>query len=369
MRTFRCLCDQVVFFDNTQCVSCGCELGFCPACGELHTLLGDEQSGYTCGNPACGEPVVKCHNYRVEGVCNRCVAVSDSSATENNFCDCCRFNAVIPDLSKGDNRAKWRRLESAKRRAFYHLDLLGLPRGDASDGFDPPLSFEFKETLAPDQPAEPGGYATTALLDEAEVVMTGHLNGTITINIHEADPVERERLRVHFGEPHRSLVGHFRHEMAHYYWDLLVRGEGEAGCIALFGDHRNPPYNHAIQRYYQDGPPANWRLNYTSAYASMHPWEDFAETFAAYLEMTAVIDTSYHMGIGGAAFSPEMGLDDRLSEYTRLGTALNEINRTMGLKDLLTRSFNGPVIDKLRYIHDLVAAAHARYGRPDLNGV
>lgn len=352
MKHFNCICHEVVFFDNTQCVSCSRELGFCPKCQQLVALIGDEPSGLCCGNPACGARLAKCHNYQVEGVCNRCVLVEKDPGEQ--FCDCCRFNSIIPDLSKGDNRIKWLRLERAKRRAFYDMDLLGLPRGTRAEGFEPPLSFEFKESFVNQQQS----YESSALLDGSEIVMTGHLNGTITINLHEADPVERERLRVHFDERNRSLVGHFRHELGHYYWDLLVRGKCETGFIAVFGDHNHPPYQQAMDVYYKDGPPSDWRKHYTTAYASMHPWEDFAETFMTYLEIVAVLDTAYRMGLNNeAAFSPYMDIHVMVRQFVRLGTVLNEMNRGMGLKDLLVRSLEGPVIDKLRYIQGLINLA------------
>lgn len=349
MKQFNCICHEVVFFDNTQCVSCSRELGFCPSCQQLVALIGDSPSDLRCGNPTCGARLVKCQNYEVEGVCNRCVLI-DSDPSET-LCDCCRFNRIIPDLSKGDNRIKWLRLERAKRRVLYYMDLLGLPRGTSAQGFKPALSFEFKESVFIPQ----DGYESSVLLDGSEIVMTGHLNGTITVNLHEADPVERERLRVHFGERNRSLVGHFRHELGHYYWDLLVRGKCEPSFVAVFGDHNNPPYDQAMSAYYTDGPPHDWRQHYTSAYASMHPWEDFAETFMTYLEIVAVLDTAHHMGLNsGSAFSPYMDIDAMVRLFVRLGTVFNEINRGMGLKDLLVRSLEGPVIDKLRYIQGLV---------------
>ncbi len=52
--------------------------------------------------------------------------------------------------------------------------------------------------------------------------MTGHAGGLITLNVAEADDPERERQRKSMGEPYRTLLGHFRHEIAHYYWDRLV---------------------------------------------------------------------------------------------------------------------------------------------------
>ena len=56
--------------------------------------------------------------------------------------------------------------------------------------------------------------------------MTRHLEGVITINLFEADDAEREKQRGAMDEPYRTLLGHFRHEIAHYYWDRLVRDQG-----------------------------------------------------------------------------------------------------------------------------------------------
>ncbi len=354
MRTFRCSCGETLFFDNTRCVTCGSEVGYCPVCRGVVGLRGHRDSGYFCGNPSCGAALAKCYNYQVEQVCNYCVALPSSGAPAESLCVCCRYNQTIPDLTKPGNREKWRRLEDAKRRVFYQLDLLGLPRGKETDGFDPPLSFEFKEELSAAAPGE-----TTGILSDDEVVMTGHLNGKITVNIREADPVECERLRVQFGEPHRSLVGHFRHELAHYYWDLLVKGKQEDAFKAAFGDPRQPTYAQALKRYYDQGPPDDWGLRYPSAYASMHPWEDFAETFTAHLEMVGTLDTAFHMGLGGPG--AYVDFDQMIAAYQRLGVAMNEMNRTMGLKDHLSRPLVPAVIEKMRFVHRLIRDAQA-YG-------
>ncbi|XAL99175.1 putative zinc-binding metallopeptidase [Phycisphaeraceae bacterium D3-23] len=353
MRTFTCLCNETLFFDNTRCVSCEREAGFCPACQQLVALVEVEEGQYRCGNPACCATLVKCDNYRIERVCNRCIVLPNAGGS---LCDCCRFNAVIPNLNVGDNRSKWRRIESAKRRLFYHLDLLGLPLGDAKDGFDPPLSFDFKEDTGPMWSFDDNG--NSEMLNAHEVVMTGHFKGKVTINLREADPVERERLRVQFGELNRSLIGHFRHEIGHYYWELLVKGQREDGFKAVFGDHNTPTYAESMQAYYQRGPHANWSNYFASAYASMHPWEDFAETFTAYLEMVAALDTAQHMGIdrmNELDAVPSDDLDAMCRVYARVGIAFNELNRTMGLKDVLTRPLTRPVIEKMAFVHKLIA--------------
>jgi len=366
MRTFNCLCGETLFFDNTRCISCEREAGFCPACQNIVSLIPADDGEYRCGNPACCASLAKCGNYVQERVCNRCIVMP---STGGSLCDCCRYNAIIPNLSIGDNRAKWRRLEAAKRRLFYHLDLLGLPRGGVSEGFNPPLSFEFKE----DTGAMCAGdeYDNSEMLNAHEVVMTGHFKGKITINLREADPLERERLRVQFGELNRSLIGHFRHEIGHYYWELFVRGQREDAFKAVFGDHNQPTYAEALQAYYQRGPHANWTQHFASAYASMHPWEDFAETFTAYLEMIATLDTAKSMGIARMnEFDaiPSEDLESMCQVYARVGIAFNELNRTMGLKDVLTRPLTRAVIEKMRYVHTLIAevSVTARRDPPSL---
>lgn len=365
MRIFGCSCGNTLYFDNTQCLSCGSELGFCPVCYMLVPLRGDATTGYHCGNAACGAILKKCLNYTVENVCNRCIQIPTFGNLGELHCTCCRYNVVIPDLSKPGNREKWRRIESAKRRMFYHLDLLGLPYGKASDGVTPSLAFEFKESLV--HATLPIVQNSGRILDEGERVLTGYLNGTITINICEADNDERERLRMQLGEPHRSLIGHFRHEIAHYFWDKLINGQREASFKAVFGDHNNPAYGDALKRYYEQGPPFDWRANYSSAYASMHPWEDFAETFTAYLEMVAAFDATQSMGLGDTwmpkVFTQDFAKRDFseiIAAYARLGTMMNELNRTMGFRDMLARSLSNAVEHKLHYVHQLVLEVGAQ---------
>ncbi|MBA3312690.1 MAG: putative zinc-binding peptidase [Planctomycetota bacterium] len=344
MRTYTCLCGATTFFDNTRCLTCGREQGFCPKCRTLSALLPQPDFSYRCGT--CDAPVGKCWNYSANSVCNRCV----SPPTEGALCDCCRFNATIPDLSVSGNAAKWYRLEAAKRRLFYDLDLLGLPYGTSSDGIDPPLAFDFKADYIPvDDFWRPTG--------DEEQVYTGHANGRITINVREADDVEREKLRVDMGEAHRTLIGHFRHEIGHYYWDMLVKDRREDEFKALFGDHENPAYNDAMNAYYQSGPAYDWPSRCVSAYASMHPWEDFAETWARYLAMISALDTARHAGFETETDSTRDSIDTLVARYQRLGIALNEINRSMGLIDVVPDVFVPAVVEKLRYIDGLVREA------------
>jgi hypothetical protein len=347
MRTFTCRCGNVLFFDNSLCLACNSEVGFCPQCQTISALVPSGEAGYACGNADCGAALVKCGNYAQHDVCNRMVPAGGETA--NLLCDCCRYNATIPDLSVPGNLQKWYRLEAAKRRLFYDLDQLGLPYGTAADGFQPPLVFDFKADVIPKNDF---WRPTTA----TERVYTGHADGRITINIREADDVEREKLRVDMAEAHRTLVGHFRHEIGHYYWDLLVKDRVEAECAAVFGDPSSPTYAEALERHYTEGPPTDWQETYLSAYASMHPWEDFAETWAVYLDMTSALDTAHHNGFGGTE-RPGAELEALLGRYQKLGIALNEINRSIGLLDVVPEVFVPPVVEKLQYIHDLVRTA------------
>ncbi len=343
----------MIFFDNSQCLACGRELGFCPTCRNLTALLPNDQGNYTCARPECGAALVKCFNYAQHNVCNRCVTVEH--AAPGDLCDCCRFNETIPDLSIAGNRERWYLLEAAKRRLFYELGELGLPYGAAGDGVDPPLRFDFKAD------AIPQGNVWRSM-GTHEKVYTGHDQGRITINVREADAVQREQLRVAMGEAQRTLIGHFRHEIGHYYWDQLVKGRREDQCRAVFGDHDHPSYAEALDAYYQNGPAANWRERFVSAYATMHPWEDFAETWATYLDMVSALDTAEHAGLGGQIDAPHADLTTMIARYQQLGLSLNEVNRSMGLLDLVPEVFVPAVVTKLQYIHELVRAGRAENG-------
>jgi len=343
MRTFPCVCEQTLFFENVGCERCGRDVGWCPACRAIAALEPVGDGTYRCANGACGAQLVKCANYANENVCNRCLPADDQ--VHGGLCDACRFNRTIPDLSVEGNRERWGELEAAKRRLLYTLDFLGLPYGTAEDGFNPPLAFDFKADTIPSE-----GF--WRWMGQGDRVYTGHADGKITINIREADSVEREKLRVDLGEAHRTLVGHFRHEIGHYYWDLLVRGRCEADFKAVFGDHESPPYGEALQLHYRDGPPPGWNERYVSAYATMHPWEDWAETFALYLDITSVLDTAVNMGLVGPFDVSD--LHPIVGHYRRLGLVLNELNREMGLIDVVPEVLHAHVVEKLGFVHGLV---------------
>ena len=355
MKNFNCNCGARVFFENVQCVSCSSELGWCPQCNTLRAITADDNGQYFCAQSGCGVALTKCHNYAVEQVCNRCRKSADISAGETDvFCDYCRFNDTIPDLSVDGNRDKWLRIEIAKRRLLYTLDLLVVPYGSKEDGFPVPLSFDFK-----------GDVAQKRLLwlnvNKHEQVYTGHADGKVTINIREADDVEREKARVSFGEAHRTVIGHFRHEMGHYFWDVLVKNRCEMDCVSVFGDHNNPDYGTALQTYYDSGAKPGWEESYISAYATMHPWEDFAESFAAYLDMVAVLDIAFHSAAIHTVDPASANFAEIANQYAELGLLLNEMNRSMGLIDLVPEVHTAATLSKIEFVHKLLRNASGQY--------
>jgi hypothetical protein len=356
MRIFQCQhCGQVLYFENQKCEKCSYTLGYLPEAGVLSALEPSLEPGIQPGVArwralaSAGSLYRFCANAELSG-CNWLVP----EASPETFCAACRHNRTIPDLTVEENGRLWRKLESAKRRMFYTLIRLRLPLPNRQDDPEKGLVFDFL--------AEAPG----AGLPE---VMTGHENGLITINLKEADDAEREKLRNAMGETYRTLLGHFRHEIGHYFWDRLVEEGGKTEAFReLFGDERLD-YGEAVKAHYASGPPAGWQESYISSYATTHPWEDFAETWAHYLH---IVDTLEMASAFGLRVEPSVGKKADLSAtvkfdpYERgdmnriiqawlpLAIAVNAINRCMGEPDLYPFVLTPRVIEKLDFIHKLV---------------
>ena len=280
MKIFHCdHCGHLLFFESTSCVSCGHRVAYLPDLQVVTSLEPDSADilrSVRSEARQCGYRV--CANLAIEGTCNWAVPVDD----DHPLCASCRLTRVIPNLGNPGNAAAWYRLEVAKRRLLFTLMELGLPVPSRTDDPEHGLAFEF---LADPEPGGPP-------------VLTGHADGVITINIAEADDAERERRRAAMHEPYRTLLGHMRHESGHYYWDRLIRGTTSDldAFRAIFGDER-ADYAAALARYYQTGRPADWQDQFVSAYASAHPWEDWAETWAHYLHMVDTLETAAACGL------------------------------------------------------------------------
>ncbi len=358
MRLFTCKsCGQTLFFENNVCERCGHELGFCSTKMSLLTL---EREGDILRPLGGGSSYVCCAN-AAHGVCNWLVPVPVESP--EGLCTACQHNQTIPDLSIDENLRNWRAMEAAKHRLFYTLLRLNLPLADISSNPEQGLAFDFL--------ADPPGSGPR--------ILTGHDEGLITINLAEADDALRERFRNEMGEPYRTLLGHFRHEVGHYYWNVLVRDAGRRlACRAVFGDD-SLDYGAALKLHYEQGPPPGWEEHYISAYATMHPWEDFAETWAHYLHIADTLETASAFGLrihprrtdeellhADIDFDPYKATDigQLIEAWLPLTFAMNAINRSMGHADMYPFVLSQPVVRKLSFIHDLVQGRVAAQAEP-----
>ncbi|KQT45374.1 hypothetical protein ASG52_14490 [Methylobacterium sp. Leaf456] len=350
MKLFRCQsCDNILYFENRTCQRCGHRLGYLPQAGTLSALepAGDNNAWTPLALPESRSFL--CTN-AAHDTCNWMVPPGSTDA----FCLACRHNGTVPDVSDPKNLHHWQEMELAKHRLFYTLLRWNLPLKTRAEDPEHGLIFNF---LA-DPPAADG-----------PKVMTGHENGVITIALVEADPAEREKRRTGMGEPYRTLLGHFRHEVGHHYWDILVRDAGKLEpCRAMFGDD-SQDYGEALKRHYDQGPPADWQENFVSAYATTHPWEDFAETWAHYLHIVDTLEMAAAFGLQvkpdvdrAGEISARIGFDPYAAEtiegivdaWLPLVFALNSMNRAMGEGDLYPFVLAPPVVRKLGFIHDLV---------------
>ncbi|MBO0661300.1 putative zinc-binding metallopeptidase [Jiella sp. MQZ9-1] len=350
MKLFSCTsCAQVVFFENVVCERCNHALGYESEANRMIALEPADGIFVAAGTHSDGGSWKYCANYTY-GVCNWLVP-GDSA---DSYCRACRHNVTVPDPADPDHVVRWQKMEIAKRRMVYTLLQFGLPlftRDEADEG----LGFD----VLAETPGEPH-------------VITGHDRGLITIALAEADDAERESRRTSMGEPYRTLLGHFRHEVGHWYWDRLVR-DGNPGaldaCRAMFGDDTED-YGEALQRHYQNGPKPNWQDEYVSSYAGAHAWEDFAETWAHYLHIVDTLETGHWWGvvvdprvrdaglltttIDFDVFARDVEIGQVVDAWLALSAALNSFNRSMGHQDLYPFVISETVTTKLGFIHDLV---------------
>ncbi|NJC26370.1 zinc-binding metallopeptidase family protein [Neolewinella antarctica] len=347
MKIYQCgNCQHPVYFANTSCERCKSWLGYLPETDEMIAL---SPGGTVWDAPASATAGLRyCANHQ-HGVCNWLLPTE----RKENLCESCDLNNVIPNLSDPSHLPEWRKLERAKHRLVYALRRLKLPLESQMGGKRLPLAFDF---LSEDDATEP--------------VMTGHDSGLITINTNEANSVHREATRIQMQERYRTLIGHFRHEVGHYYWDVLVSENPAAlaGFRELFGDDRED-YQAALEKHYRNGSPPNWRDNYISEYATTHAWEDWAETWAHYLHLLDMLETANAFGMRTdpalvpdgmmtmhATFDPyeETDFNRIINACIPLTLAVNTLNRGMGRKDLYPFVINQSVRKKLVYVHELL---------------
>lgn len=338
VQTFKCgACGNTVYFENIKCLRCAHPLGFRSDKLEIRALVSTGNSLYREFKKTSGARLRYCAN-EAHSVCNWLV----DSGSPSQFCVACELNRTIPDLADPINVLAWGEFERAKKRLIYSLLRLGLPLDGATIG-KAPLTFDF--------------------VNDA---LTGHLDGVITIAVGEADSVERARQRKAMAETYRSMLGHLRHESGHYYWMLLIEGTSDLQRFReLFGDEREH-YGAALERHHSHGPPADWDLHHVSAYASSHPWEDWAETWAHYLHMIDALDTAAvhrsepRPGRFPAPWQQPLDVyrvesfDSLFKRWIPLTLALNDINRSMGHDDFYPFVIPALAIAKLAFVHRVI---------------
>jgi hypothetical protein len=342
MRTFTCThCGNTLYFENDVCLKCGQTVGFRP---DLMTMVTSAEAQAAAIQP--------CRNWSEWNACNWYVA--GALDPSSGYCLGCGFDEVVPNLSDPQRLALWTETERAKRRLIYTLLRLGLPLGPSGDKQGLRfrlLADERVDTGAVDPPAQ-------------DAVVIGHAEGQLTMNVVEADDAHREAMRKRLNEPYRTMLGHLRHEIGHYYWYRIVEGTPRLDEFrALFGDERSD-YAAALAAHYSRAPGDDWQSSFVSFYASAHPWEDFAETWAHYIHILDTIETASDAGIrlGDRKLAEPLPLAaDRpftatLADWLPLSIAMNQLNRSMGMRDVYPFTLTDRVIDKLTFVHRCVLA-------------
>ncbi|HWE76651.1 MAG TPA: putative zinc-binding peptidase [Stellaceae bacterium] len=349
MKIFPCqFCGQLLFFENTHCERCRRRLGFIAAQLRLAALEAD-------GDLWRGESGTAAWRFCANAGYDACNWLIEAESGEA-LCAACRHNRTIPDLGISENLIRWRAIEGAKHRLFYSLLRFRLPLPTRQVDPESGLAFDF---LADPPP------------QEGTPVATGHSQGVITVALNEADSVVREQQRQRMGETYRTLLGHFRHEIGHYFWDRLVRDSDQLEAFrALFGDER-ADYASALKAHY-DAPDPAWRDRYISAYAASHPWEDFAESWAHFLHIVDALETAAVIGINVDAqigrhqaiqasidFDPyrASSTEQLVEAWLPLTFAINSINRSLGQPDLYPFVLTSPAVAKLSFIRALIENA------------
>ena len=340
-------CQNLLYFENNVCLNCKHAVGFDSSTLSLITLLPGKENELLWFHDK-KKKYRFCKNAEY-GTCNWLVDADDPS----EWCRACAFNRIIPALTNDENLRKWSNIEIAKHRLIFSLLRLHLPLFIKKESEEEGLAFDFMADVSPE-----------------ERVITGHDKGTITLNIEEADEEARARHKLDLGEKYRTLLGHFRHEIGHYYWGVLIKNSSSLKKYReLFGDEQRD-YAEALKTYYENGAPGNWSEHFISPYASAHSWEDWAETWAHYLHMMDTLETAYSFGIRirpGGELGDDPGIKASIvkdpydiSEFDRimklwlpLSFAVNSLNRSMGHADFYPFIISPEVIRKLEFIHEL----------------
>jgi hypothetical protein len=361
-RAYRCRCGRAIFFQNSRCLACQTELGYEPHLAKLYPIEPiPENREWRIAKEVPGKFVAyrRCANLESPAGCNWLVSDLQRLEVTEGLCIACRLNRTIPDLSVPENGVLWGRIEAAKRRLVSTLLVLEMPVASKNEDPDHGLAFDFLRSTAESR------------------VSTGHSNGLITLDIEEARSSTRERVREKLNEPYRTLLGHFRHEAGHYYWDRLIAGTPRIDEFRrLFGDER-ADYAEALRRNYAEGPPVDWPGRFISSYASTHPWEDWAETWAHLLHIADILATAMSFGLDPRkldfeieSFPPELLYQPNepgakrfltfLNSWIALAAVMNEMSRGMGEPDFYPFAMPRTTVAKLHFMYVVVREERER---------
>jgi hypothetical protein len=362
---YRCQCGSPIFFRNSQCLNCGRTLAYEPVSARMVALVAHhDQRGdaWRIEGDKGDAAFHRCANFQTAANCNWLRPAGIASHHDRGLCISCSLNRMIPDQSVEENQVLWGRIENAKRRLVSQLLSLSLPVRSKLPGVWPDeargLAFDFLREW-PDQS-----------------VITGHGQGVITVNAMEADDAFREQNRAALHEPYRTLLGHLRHEIGHYYWDRLIASTPWLEHFRrLFNDER-ADYQAALQRHYTQGPPPDWREKHVSEYASSHPWEDWAESWAHYLHLRDALDSAASFGLTAddvearvQPFGPDALWDasragsneylQLVNDWLRLTSVLNELSDSMGQAPFYPFVLSRKVVAKLQMVHEVILQNNA----------
>ena len=374
MKTFRCTCksNQIVFFESSTCLSCSRVIGVDDDFNKVEAYDLDKKNGHYIKASTPKTRHQKCDNHAQFKVCNGMVNLDTFVPSKNEgevLCFGCRFNETVPDLSVAKHIPLWKKMETAKRRALYTLKALSLPLINLEQDPENGLSFDFTTDRDVND-------HFASKLKGSTAVFTGHDCGHITINLAEADDVARSHTKDAMGEQYRTLLGHFRHELGHYYFDKLITTSSEKHelCKSYFGDDQLD-YQAALKKHYKHSTPDKWQKEFISEYATMHPYEDWAETWAHYMHIIDTLETAKHFSITGSIsgkdvdpnkkepldllkdsllFSPQVSISAILDTWMEFSVILNSLNRSMGMNDAYPFVLTQPVRKKLSFIHHAI---------------
>lgn len=345
MKLFSCKhCNNTLYFENSICLSCRNPVGFDSLRLNMLTVQKNKtDSHYT--DILSKKTYKYCQNAQ-ESTCNWLIP-STSTAT---YCVACELNRTIPPLTITQNRVRWQKIEIAKHRLVYSLLKLELPIKKKINNSVEGIAFDF------------------TVDHSAKSVMTGHQSGLITINIKEADEAERAKNKHDLNEKYRTLLGHFRHEIGHYYWDVLIKNDPKQlqKFRKLFGDE-TVNYEQALRGYYSN-PNKNTSNHYISIYATSHPWEDWAESWAHYMHLMDTVETAFNFGIqldteslnARNITAPKISdpyavkkFIDIFNMWVPLGFAVNGLSRSMGHPEFYPFVISEEIVEKLSFIHKI----------------